>query len=134
MDEVAIVTDAEWESLARLPVRELLELAADLDLLAPAVVDERVLIEQCLPVLVAWIKEHGLPVSKYDKEELENLPKRHLHALGRLVGVEKVSVQRLIRDGTRLANKLGKTKQYESVVMMLPMLLTAIARYVDRRG
>ena len=134
MGNVAIVTEAEWESLARLPVRELLEFAADLGLLVPAVVDERVLMEQCLTTLCVWIGEHGLPVSKYDREELENLPKRHLRALGRLIGVEKISVQRLIRDGTRLVNKLGRTTEYESVVMMLPMLLTIIARYVDERG
>lgn len=134
MAAVAIVTDDEWESLARLPVRDLLDLAADLSLLAPAEVERRVLMEQCVPVLCEWVSRHGLPVSKYDREELESLPTRHLRALGRLCGIEKVSVQRLIRDGTRLANKFGKTKDYEAVVMMLPMLLTAIARYVDERG
>ena len=134
MAPVELVTDVEWESLARLPVRDLVELAADLGLVAPAEVDGRALVEQCLPALREWIQSYGLPVSKYDREELQNLPASQLRALGRLCGLEAVSVRRLIRDGTRTVNKLGKMQHYESIVMMLPMLLTAIARYVDERG
>ncbi len=134
MASVGLVTDAEWDSLARLPVRDLVELAADLALVAPAEVEGRALVEQCLPALCEWIRSHGLPVSKYDREELQNLPASQLRALGRLCGLETASVQRLIRDGMRTVNKLAKTQQYESIVMMLPMLLTAIARYVDERG
>ena len=69
------------------PVEDVIELAADLDVIIPERVDRRTLLETCVPLIIARGQRTGLPFSKYDLEDLKELGSEQLTALGRIQGL-----------------------------------------------
>ena len=123
------LTDDEWTLLSGVPVGDLVELAVELDLVAPKEIDRRALLEQCIPLVVERAREEGLPFSKWDRGDLEDLSQAHLTAIGRLQGLNgQVSVDAVLRAGRKVYRQYQKHRRHSAVALLLPSLLTAVAR------
>jgi len=108
-------------------------MAADLDICIPETFDAKTLIEQCIPRIIERGMEEGLPISKYDAEELAALPQAELDALGRLQGLKTpTTVAAVIRKGQRVYKWYRRNRPDNPVALMLPMLLPAVARAAHR--
>ncbi len=124
-----LFTDAEWEPLTQVPIVNLVNLAADLDICPPEEIDRLALMEACVERIVLRGEAEGLPFSKYDRDDLAALDKAMLEALGRLQGVRgRITVDRVLGAGLRVYRTYQKTRPDNPVALMLPMLLTAVAR------
>ena len=126
----ASLTDDELALFANIPEGDLVELAADLDLAIPAVIDRRTLLEQAVEALTQLGRTRGLPLSPYDRDDLLALPAAHLQALCAVCGTGP-SVEALLKRG-RKSYKAYKDAPMAPIPMMLPMLLPAIARYAHQ--
>jgi hypothetical protein len=125
--------DEEWALLTSLPVDDIVALAADLDVVIPHDVDRRELLERCIPLLFQLAEKEGLPFSKYDGPDLDELPAPHLTAIGRLLGIRgQVTVRAVLRIGQRKWRR-NKARTSEAIPMVLPVLLGPVARYASER-
>ena len=123
------LTHTEWLQLRGLPEVELVALAADLSVCPPESIDKKALLEACVPLIVERARVEGLPFSKYDREDLEALTPEHLTAIGRLQGIKgRVKVAGILKVGARVYRTYTKVRPDNPVALMLPMLLTAVAR------
>lgn len=126
---MSLFTDEELAMLHRLPISELVNLSSELDLVAPEVINRATLAEACVVALVGRGQDAGLPLSKYDHDDLAALPHEHLQAIARLQGISgKATVAAVIRAGERVFAAVTKNHPDSAVAMMVPMLLPAIAR------
>jgi len=122
-------TDEEWTLLSRLPEPDLVDLATDLDICPPVIIDARALLESCIPKILSRAKLEGLPFSKYDQEALEALCPRQLEAIGRLQGIKnRVTPRAVLRAGQRVYRNYARNRPDNPVALMLPVLLDAVAR------
>lgn len=121
------LTDREWQMVQHLPEMELVALAAELELIPPAEINRRTLVVQCVLRLVEVGRRDGLPLSKYDREDLEALDAAEVQALAALLGT-RPNVPALMSAGQRTYKALMKVRPNSQVAMMLPTLLTAVAR------
>jgi hypothetical protein len=128
----AALTPDELALFVNIPEGDLVELAADLDLAIPAVIDRRTLLEQAVVAMAQLGRTKGLPLSPYDRDDLEALPPEHLRALCALCGTA-ANVDALLKSG-RKSYKAYKDSPMAPIPMMLPMLLPAIARYAHQTG
>jgi len=71
----------EMAMLDNLPEDNIIELAAELDLLIPESIQRADLLARAVQGILARAMEEGLPFSKYDRDDLEQLPPAHLKAL-----------------------------------------------------
>ncbi|MCO4744377.1 MAG: hypothetical protein KC912_06285 [Proteobacteria bacterium] len=126
-----VLTEIEWSMVEHLPELDLVDLAAELGLIPPAEIDRRTLVVQCVLQLVEVGRSDGLPFSKYDREDLESLPREHLVALATVIGT-RAEVASVLASGQRTLKALQKTRPNSQVALMLPMLLTAVARASHR--
>jgi hypothetical protein len=125
----ASLTDSEWAFLSHIPEGDLVDLAVDLDIVAPAVVDGRELLERCIPPLLARFATEGLPLSKYDREDIVALPEPHRAAIAGLLGLPPdASIDRILRVGQRVYRAYRKQAGDSPVALLLPSLLPALAR------
>ncbi|MBT3217838.1 MAG: hypothetical protein HN348_01995 [Proteobacteria bacterium] len=125
----AIITDQEWQMLEAIPEGMLVDLAADLDICPPERIDHRALFEQCVVAIVARGRQESLPFSKYDREDLEALPPPHITAIGRLQQIQgQVTVDDVLRVGARVYKFYQRNRPDNPLALMLPSLLTAVAR------
>ena len=124
-----LFTDDERAALDRVPVTEIVALASDLDICAPAEIVREALLEQCVHAIVARAREEGLPFSKYDRDDISALPPPLLDSLGRLQGLRgRVTVNSIVKVGERVYRTYQKNRPDNPVALMLPMLLGAVAR------
>ncbi|MCB9677863.1 MAG: hypothetical protein H6737_22370 [Alphaproteobacteria bacterium] len=128
------LTDEEFEPLKGLPVESIVDLAAELDIVAPDDVDRRGLLDQCIGALVEHAVREGLPFSKYDEDDLAQLAAEDLAAIGRLQGLAgTVTVSAILKQGQRVYKTFEKRRIDHPIPLMLPMLLTAVARAARSR-
>jgi hypothetical protein len=120
-------TAKEWEPLEGLPILEIVNLAADLDICAPAEIDRRALLAECVTAIVARARTEGLPFSKYDEHDLAGLTPSELAAVAQLQGVSP-TVRAVMKRGLKVYRQYVKHRPDNPVALMLPMLLTAVAR------
>lgn len=128
----AALTPSELALFANIPEGDLVELAADLDLSIPEVIDRATLLGQAIVAMAQLGRTKGLPLSPYDRDDLEALPAEHLQALCRLCGTSG-TIDALLKSGRR-SYKAYKDSPMAPIPMMLPMLLPAIARYAHQTG
>ncbi len=122
-------TEAEYAPLANLPIEQLVDLAAELDVLAPENIDRKALLGECVVAMVSHAKRQGLPFSKYDREDLDALGPDDLLAIGRLQGLSgRVTVSAVLKRGLRVYKTFQNRRIDHPIPLMLPMLLTAVAR------
>lgn len=120
-------TDAEYAPLAALPVESIVDLAAELDLLVPESIDRRALLRDSVLKLVVHADTHGLPFSKYDADDLAQLHRDDLAAIASLQGT-RATVAAIVRHGQKVYKTYANRRSDHPIPLMLPMLLTAVAR------
>lgn len=123
------LTEAEAAMLARIPQSDLEDLAVELDLLLAETFERDRLIERSLDALVERARDEGLPFTRYNKVDLEELSDADLHALASLVGVTgRVTPRAIIKSSARTVKLYRKTRPRSAVVLLLPILLCPLAR------
>lgn len=124
--------DAEWAHLAALPDEDLVALLAELDLVLPAPpFDRRALLSHAVPAILERARsEGGLPFSKYDLEDLRELPPDRLAAVARVQGLAAgATPEAVLKVGDRVYRTRAKTRpSRDGYAFMIPILLGPIAR------
>jgi len=119
--------------LEQVPAKDLAEMAMDLDVLLDAEIDRDKLLEQCLDALLERAGREGLPLSKYDADDLEALPEPHLQALGAHMGLRRVTVKTLLRQGAKTWRQYRKHRPKSQVALLVPLFLAPLAREAHAR-
>lgn len=124
------LTDDEWEILSRVPTEDLVQLAAELDLLVPEQVDGRTLVNLCVPLIVERGRRHHLPFSKYDLDDLRELSAADLAVLAEVQGLTpRATVQDVLKVGERAyRSRQSGRNRLDPFAYMIPILLTPIVR------
>jgi hypothetical protein len=120
-------TDAERALLGQIPEDDLIVLVADLDLEVPEVVQRDALLVQVLDRLGEVARAEGLPISRYDREELAGLPPDELRALADACGC-LANVDALIKMGERVYKRSARARPGAALPLLLPSLLAPLAR------
>jgi len=124
-----LLTDAEWSFLCNIPEHDLVDAAIDLDLLIPGTIERRALTAAIVPLVLARARAEGLPLSKYDLDDLEGLPAAHLAAIARLQQLpERAAVRDVLRAGQRVYKTYKKTRPNNPVALLIPTLLGVLGR------
>jgi len=128
--------DPEYALVQNVPAEDLISLAADLDMIPPAEIDRRALIEACVPRMLARArKDGGIPLSKYDAQDVEALSPDQLAVLATLQGT-RTSARAVLRAGARIyrireKNRMTRTDPY---AYFIPLLLVPLLRLASREG
>lgn len=123
------LTPQEQSLLAQVPNEDLALMAVELDLLLDAELDRDRLLAGCVTALLDRAEVEGLPLSKYDADDLAALPPAHLEALGRHVGVKgRVTVRAMLKHGARTWRQYRKNRPKSPTALLVPLLLGALAR------
>lgn len=123
------LTDQEWAFLSGIPEEDLVQMAVDLDILFPADPDLRAVLELCIGRLIEVLPTDGLPLSKYDRDDLAELPPSHLAGLARLVGLPpSSSVDQILKAGIKAHTAWTRSGRGRGVPLLVPTLLPALAR------
>ena len=126
-------TPEENTIFAQIPELDLIDLAAELDLIVPETIDRETLITQALSGILDRASQEGLPFSTYDREDLQALPSDHLKALANLCATEP-TVDAMLKRGAKVYKTYRKQRPGSQVPMLLPMFLSALARFASLRG
>lgn len=118
-------TPAEVEILNRIPEKDLIDLAVSLDVVPDEVVDRPSLLLTVTERLLAHGRRAGaLPFSRYDAEDLAELPPAHRAALAQALGWP-AEVPALTQRGEKAHRALGKG---HPIALWLPTFLAPLAR------
>ena len=117
------------------PEDELVDLAIDLDVPVPEEIDLEGMLSQVVQNLASLGEREGLPFSRYDKEDLEQLSDEERNAIARLNGVDpnasaSAQIAGLLKTGGKIYKLYRKTKPKSQIPMYLPMLLGPLARHL----
>ncbi len=118
----------ELALLDQVPEKDLAEMAVDLDVLLDAELDRSSLIHKCVDALLDRAASEGLPLSKYDAEDLAALPEPHLQALGEHMGLRRVTVRAMLRQGARTWRIYNKRGSKSPTALLVPLFLAPLAR------
>ena len=121
-------TASERAMLANMPEIDIVELAAELSVSVPETIQRESLMEKVIVELARHVRVHGLPLSKWDADDLKALSPMELAGLARLVGVP-ASVPDLLRAGKRAYKAYANRKATSPIPLMVPTLLAPLARY-----
>ena len=119
---------SERAMLANLPENDIVELAAELSVSVPAIIQREDLMQRVIVELARHVRVHGLPLSRWDEDDLHALSPEELAGLARLVGVS-ASVPELLRAGKRAYKTFKNRKSTSPIPLMIPTLLAPLARY-----
>lgn len=122
------LTRQELEMLAGLPLSELTTLARELERPVPSDLPLGALAPEIVLGYAALAAREGLPLSRYDADELAALPSDELSGLARLCGVA-ASVSALTASGRRAWKLREKRHASPLVALHLPLFLAPLARY-----
>ena len=126
---VKIISDSEWEHLRNMPEEELVDLAVDLEILVPPAIDHRSLLERCVIAIVDRALGEGLPLSKYDRDDVEALIPEHLRAIASLLKLPSgATTDTVMRAGQRVTKRYRKKYPNSPMALAVPSLLVPIAR------
>lgn len=121
-------TASERTMLANMPENDIVELAAELSVSVPETIQREELMQKVIVELARHVRVHGLPLSRYDVDDLEALSPLELAGLARLVGVS-ASVPELLKAGKRAYKAYRNRKATSPIPLMVPTLLAPLARY-----
>ena len=124
-----ILTDAEWSALSILPEDDLIEVAADLDLVVDKHINHRALWNKCVWAILFRANTEGLPLSEYDAEDVALLSTEQRTAIAKLQGLSTpYTTEKIIKKGRKIYRLYQKKRRGSPVILVIPSLLTAIAR------
>lgn len=123
-----VFTPAELTLCENLPDGNIIALAAELNLLIPERISRIELLTDAIVQLAELATREGLPLSRYDRDDLADLPSSHLAALARLCRT-RPTVDALLKAGQKVYKTYTKHRSQSPIAMMLPMLLAPLARY-----
>jgi hypothetical protein len=127
-----IINDSEWSVLSNITDDTLVNMAADLSILVPSVIERRSLCDECVHAIVIRATDEGLPFSKYDLEDLEDLSPEGRAAIGRLQGLQPgAKAIDILKAGQKIYRFYQKNRPDNPVAMMVPALLPVIARHAS---
>lgn len=121
-------TASERTMLANMPENDIVELAAELSVSVPETIQREELMQKVIVELARHVRIHGLPLSRYDADDLKALSPLELAGLARLVGVS-ASVPELLKAGKRAYKTYRNRKVTSPIPLMVPTLLAPLARY-----
>jgi hypothetical protein len=127
------LTDAEWHSIQSIPEVDLVDAAIDLDIPVPARVDPRELVARIAAGLLERARRDGLPLSKWDREDLESLDAAARAALGRACNVPSGAVDALLKAGERADAAWKRKSPKAESALLVPTLLPVLARLAAGR-
>jgi hypothetical protein len=123
-----VLTDLETQGLDYLPDKDLADWAVELDLMPAEEIDRHGLLEELVPRLMDVARREGLPFSKYDALDLDELPDAHRRALARAMGW-KEDTRAMVRAGEKIWKVYRKNRPGSAIPLMLPLLLKPLARF-----
>ena len=117
------------------PEDDLVDLAIDLDVPVPEEIDLAGMIDSVVRNLADLGKREGLPFSRYDKEDLEQLAEMERSAIAKLNGVDpnadaNTQIAGLLKTGAKIYKTYRKTRPKSPIPLYLPMLLSPLARHL----
>lgn len=118
----------ETRMLANIPEADLIDLAAELDMAVPEEIQRVSLLEEIIERVAQLGRREGLPLSDYDRDDLEALPQQHQRALADLMGAP-ANIAGMLKSGKKVYKTYRKTKPNSQVALLLPMLLAPLARF-----
>jgi hypothetical protein len=128
------LTPAERDLLAQVPKVDIEEMAFELDLLLEATYDRDEVLGRCVEALLERAAAEGLPFTKYDLDDLQELPRDDLAALARVIGVPgRADPAAVIKHAAKAVKLYEKTRPRSAVVLLLPTLLRPLARAARSR-
>lgn len=128
-----ILTADELSTFEHIPETDLVDLAIELDIPVGESIARADLLDQAVIALSTLARQQGLPFSPYDHDDLDALHPEHLGALAHALGVDP-SAKAIIRTGRRVYRRYRKNNSRSQVPLQLPMLITALARYLAAGG
>lgn len=126
------LTDAEAEAVRFVLVGDLVELAVELDFMPPEEVDRRQMLDELIPRLFELAQREGLPFSKYDAEDLAELPHEHRQALAEAMGWA-TDTSSIVKAGEKVYRRYRRDRRGSQVALLLPTLLKPLARHAFGR-
>ena len=118
---------AELEMLGNIPDADLVSLAAELDILVPEEIDREQLAGRCLVAIAERAQKEGLPFSRFDRADLEDLQPHELAAIAKLCKA-KPTVDHVLKKGGKIYRWYAKRRPRSQVAILLPSLLVPLAR------
>jgi hypothetical protein len=130
-----LLTPEEVAMFRNAPEEELVDLAIDLDVPVPEEIDLDGMLDRVVRNLAALAQREGLPFSRYDREDLEQLSQMERGAIARLNGVDpradvESQISALLKTGSKVYKMYRKTRPKSQIPMYLPMLLAPLARHL----
>lgn len=128
------LTEIEFSPVQQLPIESLVDLAAELEIVVGAQIDRRDLTTLCVLALVDHGKREGLPFSKYDADDLDALSQADRDAIAVLMGLAAGSrTASILKAGAKVYKRYQNKRIDHPIPLMLPMLLSAVARAARTR-
>lgn len=126
------LNDEEWHILQGIPREDVVELAICLDMAPSKEVDARQLLGMCIPRLLRLLQERGVPLTRYDAADLEELAPDERATLGRIMGLTgSTSTRALLRSGARASKTYQREPALQPVVYMLASLWRPLLRHAS---
>ena len=130
------LTDEELALLHRIATaqeEEMVSFCIELDLVPDEPFDIDTVLDTAFERLVAWIRVEGLPLTKYDADDLSRFGDGEIAAFAAALGVKVAPkhtkdqvIDALIAKMKRVGRKLPRRSQ---IPMMLPYFLPALVRH-----
>ncbi len=127
--------DDEYALVQAVPADDLINFAAELDMVPPAEIDRKALFEACIPRLLDRLRTERVPLSRYDRADIEALSPTLLQALADLQG-SAPTVDAVLKVGARAyrAREKRRMTRTDMVAYMVPLLLTPMLRLAAGKG
>ena len=130
-----LLTPEELSMFKNAPEDDLVDLAIDLDVPVPEEIDLAGMLDAVVRNLADLGKREGLPFSRYDQEDLEQLSELERSAIARLNGVDpnadtNTQISGLLKTGAKIYKTYRKTRPKSQIPLYLPMLLSPLARHL----
>ena len=124
-----LIQSADIELLQAIPERDLVEMAIDLEIRVPEQIQRMDMITQCILAIVDRAKMEGLPLSQYDKDDLEALNMADLKAIGELLNLAgPPSIDKILKKGRKVYKMYQRYRPDNATALLIPTLLPLIAR------
>ena len=130
-----LLTPEEFSMFQNAPEDDLVDLAIDLDVPVPEEIDLASMLDAMVRNLADLGKREGLPFSRYDQEDLEQLQQTERSAIAKLNGVDPnidgdAQISGLLKTGAKIYKTYRKTRPKSQIPLYLPMLLSPLARHL----